>query len=91
MSIFKPKNFKEQLLHDAGHALTAVIVIIVLSILGVGMTWAFILGCFGSAAVMEAIDYVNVGTGDCTGTGVKIYDTVDTHLVGPGRVMADGL
>lgn len=61
MSIFKPRNFKEQLLHDAGHALTGVAVIVVLLVLGVGTTWAFLLGCFGPAAVMEAIDYLNVG------------------------------
>ena len=61
MSIFKPTTFKEQLLHDAGHAATGVITVIVLLILGVGTTWAFLLGCFGPAAAIEVIDYLNVG------------------------------
>jgi sterol desaturase/sphingolipid hydroxylase (fatty acid hydroxylase superfamily) len=58
VSIFNPKNLKEQLLHDAGHALTAVIVIVVLSLLGVATTWAFVLGCFGAPAVVEVMDYL---------------------------------
>jgi hypothetical protein len=75
LSIWKPKNLKEMILHDAGHAVTGLGVVVLLTWMQVPLFWACLAGAVGAAIVQEAVDFV-------TWAGAKEISTDSIHDIG---------
>jgi hypothetical protein len=58
VSIWKPKNLREMIWHDVGHAVTGLGVLVLLLWLGVGFFWASAMGAVVTALIQEAVDFV---------------------------------